>query len=120
MPPRMWTGIPENVIEEDFALPAQFHRMWHQSRAISAERSLAYAVLWQALFDLQKFRFAERRRQQRLFWEAYDWVSSDDRTWPYSFGSLCETLGIDVNAARASLLSLDQPAVTPSEFAEAA
>ena len=120
MPPKMWTGIPDNVIEEDVALPSQFHRMWHQSRAITPERALAYAVLWQSLFDLQKFRFAQRRRQQRLFWEAYQWVESDDRSWPYSFASLCETLSIDVDAARSALLSFEQPVHSPTAFADAA
>jgi len=36
-------------------------------------------VLEEALTDLVRFRFAPGRRAQRLFWQAHDWVASDDR-----------------------------------------
>lgn len=122
MAPRMWTGISDSVIEEDFALPSQFHRLWHESRAITPERALAMSVLWQALLDLHKFRFAPRRRQQRMFWEAYEWVASEDRSWPYSFGSLCDSLSLDAGAVREMLLSVQPPtaAAIPGELDEAA
>jgi len=122
MAPRMWVGVPDTVIEEDFALPSQFHRLWHQSRAITPEKALALSVLQQAMFDLQKFRFAPRRRQQRLFWEAYDWVASENREWPYAFANLCDGLGLDVDATRQNLLSPPWPIVSGStqELDEAA
>lgn len=113
--PQMWSGVSDDVLVPEPALPSQFGDIWHRSRAISAERALALAVLWEAVFDLQKFRFAERRRQQRLYWEAYAWVASNDRGWPYSFVNLCEILDMNPGAVRQQLLGAMAP-LTRDEF----
>jgi hypothetical protein len=105
----MWFGVPEELVAPEPALPVQFHHVWHHTRAVSPEKRLVLAVLTQAILDLRKFRFAKRIRYQRLYMEAYEWVDSDDRTWPYSFASLCETLNLDPVAVRAELLDLSQP-----------
>jgi len=39
-----------------------------------------------------------------LFWEAYQWVASNDRMWPFSFVNLCELTGMEVQATRQRLL----------------
>lgn len=108
--PQMWSGVSDDVLIPEAALPSQFGDIWHRSRAISPERALALAVLWEAVFDLEKFRFAARRRQQRLYWEAYEWVASIDRRWPYSFVNLCELLDMRPNAVRQQLLGAMAPA----------
>src|SRR5262249_13447915 len=77
--------IPDELIASEPALPVQFHDIWHRTRYISPERALVLAMVWQTVIDLQKYRFASRRRQQRLYMEAYRWVASDDRQWPYAF-----------------------------------
>lgn len=100
------TAMVDDAIRSDAPLPVQFEEIWHRSRAISPERALALAVLWQAFFDLRKYRFAARRRQQRLYMEAYRWVASDSRRWPYSFASLCDLLGLEAGAVRDRLLDL--------------
>lgn len=100
----MWSGVSDDVLAPEAALPTQFADIWHRSRAISPERALALAVLWEAVFDLQKFRYAQRRRQQRLYWEAYEWVASEERSWPYSFVNLCEHLDLSPESVREQLL----------------
>lgn len=100
----MWSGVSDDILVPEAALPAQFHDIWHKSRAVTPERALALAVLWEAVLDLDKYRFAQRRRQQRLYWEAYEWVTSDDRSWPYSFANLCDTVGLTVEPVRKQLL----------------
>jgi len=107
------TAMTDDSIRSDAPLPVQFDDLWHRSRAISPERSLALAVLWQAFFDLRKNRFAARRRHQRLYVEAYRWAASDDRSWPYSFASLCDLLGLDVEAVRTRLFDLE-PSAEPT------
>jgi len=105
MVPKMWSGVlPEELLIPEPALPVQFKEIWYRSRAISAERALILAVLWQAADDLQKHRFARRRQQQRLYMEAYEWVASNDRQWPYSFVNLCELLQLSPEALREGLL----------------
>ena len=101
----MWYGISEDVLVPSTLRPVQFHDIWSRSQAISPEQSLALAVLREALDDLMRYRFARRRRGQRLYWEAYDWIASDDREWPYSFVNLCEAAGIPVELTRQQVLT---------------
>ncbi len=108
----MWSGLfLEDSLTPEVALPAQFHDLWHRSRAIAPEKALAIAVLTQAVLDLYKYRFAKRRRQQRLYMEAYRWVASDDREWPYSFVNLCDALDLSPESLREQLLGPDAPAL---------
>ena len=101
----------------DTLLPEQFAALWHDTRATTPERALALAVLSQAVLDLVRFRYARRRRFQRLYWETYEWVHSEERGWPFAFRNLCDVFGIDVSAFRRHVLRFGADA---SEFAEAA
>jgi|SRR5215470_7840527 len=103
--------IPEELIASEPALPVQFHEIWHKTRYVSPERALVLSVVWQAVIDLQKYRFASRRRQQRLYMEAYRWVASDDRKWPYAFRNIAEMLDVAPERLRAQLLGDAGPSV---------
>jgi hypothetical protein len=98
--------VADDRLLSDAVLPVQFEEIWHRSHAVSPERSLALAVLWQAFDDLSKHRFATRRRQQRFYIETYRWVASESRDWPFSFVNLCDTLNLDPEAVRDRLLDL--------------
>ena len=89
-------GRPEDLLIPAAMRPIQFHDIWFRSRTLPPERRLALAVLEETLTDLVRFRFAPGRRAQRLFWQAHDWVTSDDREWPFSFVNLCEAFGLAV------------------------
>ena len=102
----MYFGVSDEILVPMAIPPVQFHDIWSHSRAISPERELALAVMEQALNDLATHRFATRRRAQRLYWEAYDWISADDREWPFSFVNLCSVLGLEVDVTRHRLLDL--------------
>lgn len=101
----MWFGNAEDVLVPMAMRPVQFQEIWSRSRAVSGERGLALAVVQEALDDLARYRFARRRRPQRLYAEAYAWVASDDRSWPYSFVNLCEVLGLAVEPIRRRVLT---------------
>jgi hypothetical protein len=45
-----------------------------------------------------------------LYREAYQWVVSDDRSWPYSFLNICDLLGLCAGALRAELLRSERAA----------
>lgn len=97
MVPEMWRGVSDAFVVEEFVLPAQLNWGW---------RRLAFAVLWRAVVDLAKYRFAKGRRPQRLYWEAWEWVASTDRCWEFSFEQLCEGCKIEPATARAALLDV--------------
>ncbi|MGD9764268.1 MAG: hypothetical protein AB7V27_11180 [Candidatus Binatia bacterium] len=105
--------IPEELIASEPALPVQFQDIWHRTRYVSPERSLVLSVVWQAVIDLQKYRFAKRRRQQRLFMEAYNWVASTDRKWPYAFENIAEMLNVDSERLREQLIGNSEPIFAP-------
>lgn len=109
----MWSGVSDDILVPDAALPSQFDEIWHKTRAISPERALALAVMWEAVLDLDKYRFAARRRQQRLYWEAYEWITSNERSWPFAFVNLCDALGLTVEPVRRQLLGEMLPVLSP-------
>jgi len=72
----------EEFLTPEIVPPIQFQRIWRASATKTPERTLAVSVL--------KYRYAGRRSRQRLYMDAYGWVASNDRSWPYSFLSLCD------------------------------
>ena len=99
-----FAAVVDEMLAGEIALPVQFQRLWHESGATAPERMLAIAVLCQAAEDVRSFRYAHRRRQQRLYMDAYNWVASPDRTWPYSFLNLCDHLRLCPDSVRLELL----------------
>ena len=95
----------EEFLASELMLPVQFQRIWHESTTTTPERTMAMRVLRQAANDLQEFRYARRPGRQRLYVEAYTWVASNDRSWPYSFLNLCDALRLSPECVRAELLS---------------
>ena len=73
-------------------------------REASAEIELAAAVLRQAFDDLQRNRSAIEVRRRRQFRDAWVWVASDAREWPFSFLNVCEMLDLSPEALRTKLL----------------
>jgi hypothetical protein len=104
--------IAESVRDEVEApvLPVQFAALWGgNGNTRTPEQRLALAMLERAIADLKTHRFARRRKRQRLFLEAYEWVASRDKTWPFSFVNVCRTLGLSSGRLRGALLELDIP-----------
>ena len=68
--------------------------------------ALMLAVLEEAARCIERGR---RRRHRKLAAEAEAWVRCDSREWPFAFASICEVLGLDVDAARARFLACGEP-----------
>lgn len=100
--------IHEDLLLPESTLPTQFTGMWHGSVPVSPERRLLVSMLALAADDLFKYRCARKRRQMRLYRDAFRWVASDDRSWPMSFVNICEVLNISSQRLRAELLHLDE------------
>ncbi|MDX2165770.1 MAG: hypothetical protein SF182_01855 [Deltaproteobacteria bacterium] len=100
--PRM-AGFPEEHLPTCILHPVQYHDVWTGS-GTSPERELAAAVLDRAATDLRLYRHARKKRHQRLYVEAYQWVASDDTSWPFNFLSICHAIGVSPAALRERLL----------------
>lgn len=94
----------EDVLEPEVILPVQFQRVWNNQKTMTPERDLMANVLWQAADDLVKNKAAKNRKRMRLHRDAYRWVVANDRTWPYSFVNICDTLGLSARSIREELL----------------
>jgi hypothetical protein len=100
----MWPGVvSEDGLIPEAVLPVQFRDICSQGSAVSPERELMVAVLHEAVADVQRYRSARGREQRKLYVEACQWLTSDDTTWPFSFASLCATLGLSPEGIREGL-----------------
>jgi hypothetical protein len=93
---------PESILPEQF-----FPRL--VPRVTTPAAKLMNAVLVQAVLDL-RYQHARHSWMRKLYREAHEWVKSDDRSYPFTFLNLCETLGYSPSAVRQSLLRVRAPA----------
>lgn len=80
----------------------------------SPERRLAVAVLGEVVDDLRRGP-GTSLGSQLLYRDTREYVRSDETDWPFSFVSLCETLGLEPDRTREGLL-----AIQPGQAAGAA
>ena len=67
------------------------------------ERALMQAVLGEAIVCLTG-RAGPARERYQLAAEALRWVRSRDTSWPFSFESICDVLGLNADLLRTRLL----------------
>ena len=100
-------GLYEDLTQPEILLPQQFRHLWHASAAATPVQRLALAVLMRAILDLSKYRFAKRLRYQKLYADAWVWVfARREDPEGLSFTQVCESFGIDPDAARRELAEL--------------
>ena len=85
-------------------LPAQLAGEAPWANTTSGPIALMLAVLEDAIRCLERGRRCRRPSVRKLAAEADAWMRCDSREWPFAFASICDVLGVDVDAARASLL----------------
>ncbi|HEX4211072.1 MAG TPA: hypothetical protein VHY56_11800 [Candidatus Binataceae bacterium] len=103
---------PERQIDQsdplaftDVILPCQFFGAMG-GNGLCAEQRLMLAVLVDAINILQGFNRMGSARKRRAFAEAGQWVTTQGRSYPFSFDSVCDALGIDPEMLRERLASL--------------
>jgi hypothetical protein len=69
------------------------------------EKELALGVLKQAARDLRRFRSATRGVRRELYLDAYDWITANDFSWPYSFVNVCKLLDICPEVVRTEIFA---------------
>jgi len=101
-------AFPEDLLPPSILHPAQFQELWSGVGG-SPERELALAIIDRAATDLVSFRFAKYWRHQHLYLQAYNWMSSNDCSYSFSFVSICDALEISASALRDYLLDVRPP-----------
>lgn len=72
---------------------------------VTAELRLCQAVLEQAMHDLGRVQRLTPRRRATESAKLVRWFRSSDVTWPFSFESICATIGLDADAVRTAILT---------------
>jgi len=67
--------------------------------------ALMLAVLEEAVRCIERGRRRRHPETCTLAAEAAAWVRCESRSWPFAFASICDVLGLDVDAARARFLA---------------
>ena len=91
------------LFEPDSILPAQFFAALREKPPAGPEYLLAAAILEDAIECFQKHCEARESKTRRLYEDAEEWISSDDRQWPFSYVNICELLGLQPDCLRAGL-----------------
>ena len=74
-----------------------------QPPGLPPEKAIAGSMLRQAAYDLRRFRGATSGVERQLYLDAYDWVTADDFSWPYSFVNICKSLNLAPEVVRLEL-----------------
>ena len=87
-------------------LPVQYLRR-AGARLAEPEKRLALAVLQTVVYDCgvatTEAEGGPRVRDRQEYKRAMAYVASCDRSWPYSFENLCDTIGVDAGYLRRGL-----------------
>jgi len=93
------------LLQPEIILPVQ--QLRSGSSADVPEKRLMLAILNDAVRSFQRYRFAHRNRDRRLFKDADDWLCSTDTDWPFSFERICQVLELDASCLRSGLSQWD-------------
>jgi hypothetical protein len=115
---RYLSGVPIGMLQTNIILPSQH---FGARKLLVPEQRLMIAVVQDAINCIEKYRFATDRRGRRLFDEVTQWLGAKDTSWPYSFESICEVLGLDANAVRHRLgvAQAQEPVLVPRQISAA-
>jgi hypothetical protein len=102
MPPRL--NGASSVTNHNDVTDVEAFLFSPQPPALSPEKAMAGSVLRQAAYDLHRFRGATSGVERQLYLDAYDWVTADDLSWPYSFVNICRSINLAPEVARTELV----------------
>lgn len=92
-----------SLFAPDTLLPVQYYDRIRRRKNSTGEQRLMIAVLEQAVDDYTRLVAASGRDRRRMFADAEHWVESTDRSCLYSFETICDHLGLDVDYMRHGL-----------------
>lgn len=89
--------VPETM------LPSQYFDRLRRRPDLTGEQRLLCAVIEDAVDMYLKHAAARQPLHRRLFDDAERWIESDETGWLYSFVTICDHLGLDVDHVRRGL-----------------
>jgi hypothetical protein len=96
-------GVMGSILVPDVITPEQFYDSRRDDSAIAPVKRLMMAVLEDALRCFQNNANAKSGPRKRLFAEAEQWLCEETGDSPFSFDTVCDTLGIEPEFLRGGL-----------------
>ena len=91
--------LPESIVSAQWVWGAR------SLASRSPEGRLMLAVLEDAVATLARNACGATRAERRALEEVEGWCAAEDRSWPFSFLNICETLGLDPQNFRDGLVT---------------
>ena len=85
----------QSELAPESILPAQLYDRPFGGARLQPEKRLQVAVLADAVLTFHRWAGDERARARRLFVEVEAWFASDDADGPFTFITICDSLGFD-------------------------
>ncbi len=87
----------------DTILPIQYFEAMRRKHLLEGEKRLVLSVLEDAVECFMKYIGSSTKKGQRLFRDAEEWITLEDKKWVFSFDNVCEMLNIDPKYLRRGL-----------------
>ncbi len=91
------------LFEPDTLLPIQYFEAMRKKHLLEGEKRLVLSVLEDAVECFMKCIDSPTSKGQRLFRDADEWISLEDRHWVFSFDNVCDMLDINPEYLRRGL-----------------
>ena len=91
------------LFQPDTILPFQYSEMLRRKTYLEGEKNLILAVLEDAVNCFQKYYAARDKKGKELFREVEEWIMDEKDDRVFSFGSICDSLGINPGYLRRGL-----------------
>jgi hypothetical protein len=93
-----------SLFQPDSLLLEQYFDTLRRKTVLEPEKKLMLAILKDAVSTFQTYLFAANVKSTRRFEQAKDWIVATDGDWVFSFGNICEHLGLNPAYVRNGLL----------------
>src|SRR5579863_3497219 len=91
------------LFEPDTLLPIQYFEAMRRKHLLEGEKRLILSVLEDAVECFMKCIDSSTNKGQRLFRDAEEWITLEDKKWVFSFDNVCEMLDINPEYLRRGL-----------------
>jgi hypothetical protein len=116
------------LFEPDTLLPIQYFEAMRRKHLLEGEKRLVLSVLEDAVECFMKCIDSATNKGQRLYRDADEWISLEDKHWVFSFDNVCDMLDINPEYMRRGLkrwkerklVAMEQAAEARAEAAAAA
>ncbi len=108
------------IFQPDTVLPSQFYAALREKGFVEGEKRLMAAVLADAVETYMKQHGTADHRGMTLFRDAEEWLFGNGSRWLFSYGNICDVLGLEPEYVRRGLIGWRARSARPITLRKAA